>query len=513
MFLYKKTMAKQSLLKLGEKMDRRDAIYSHALELAQAYDGSEASYHAFMDAAIAVDAEGFEADKVDGLLDIAIQAVQNVNREEDFLSKLERGGAKIFHHGAVFVRPDLTQRFNEAGEDAKPFENPVFEPRLREVVMALQGRGIFFDDLVIDVGRVNDNQMRKWPYVIVTIPRLNVQIAVADQKGEAMYVANPAIDFMNWALFQKPMAGQAGTIFENMKRVVHAGAWEEKLLGYVFGDDPAKPPKVNLDGWVKAQRKSKYPLTEEMVVEMAKMWRAHPDNKYKYSWPSHQSGKIPRDIILKVTGDENWKDETWGALHYAGIGNIRGLTRGLRPMLDAHRCHYNLTEHIVVAMARLWRERHPQKQWPSLHSGSIPRDIIVAVTGDEHWQDETWRAIDAAGSQNSRGLTRSLRQILDAHGCHYNLTEDMVVAMARLWRERHPQKQWPNAHSGLIPRDIIITVTGDENWQDETWGAIDGAGSKNNRGLTRSLRQIFDDHGCHYNLTEDMVFAIAPMFR
>ncbi len=411
-------MVASSLLKLGEKLDRRNAVYSHALELAQGYNGSEASYNAFMDAAIKVDAEGFEADKVDGLLDIAIQAVQNVNREEDFLNKLERGGAKIFHHGAVFVRPDLTQSFNEAGEDAKPFEGPVFEPRLREVVMALQTKGIYFDDLVIDVGRVRDNQMRKWPYVIVTVPRLNVQIAVADQKGEAMFVANPAINFMNWALFEKPMAGQVDSAFENVKRVVHAGAWEEKLLGYVYGNDPIPPPKVNLDGWEKAQRKTKYPLTEEMVVAMAKMWRVHPDNPKPKSWPNAKSGPIPRDIIFAVTGDEHWQDENWNAIGTAGKVKLRGLTRGLRPTLDAHGCHYNLNEEMVVAIARMWRTHpsNPKKwSWPTTASGSVPRDITLAVTGDEYWQDETFLLIDYAGRERARGLKRSLLKILDAH--------------------------------------------------------------------------------------------------
>jgi len=36
---------------------------------------------------------------------------------------------------------------------------------------------------------------------------------------------------------------------------------------------------------------------------------------------------------------------------------------------------------------------------------------------------------------------RGVAEILQAHGCHYDLTEEAVVKMAKLYRERHPQKR------------------------------------------------------------------------
>ena len=485
------------------------ALFNKAAELAQAYDGSEPSYDRFMEAAIAYESAGGEKEKVDDLLDMAIRAIGSVNREEDFLDRLARGGAQIFHHGAVFVRPDQEDGAGlKNGEgDYTPPEN---EPRLREVVMALQSQGIFFDDLIVDVGGVSNGQMRKWPYVIVTIPRLNAQIAVADQKGEALFAANPAIPYMNWALFEKNMAGVKGTPFENVTRIVHAGEWESRLMEALFGEDSSTGPKVHLHAYVKAHRKSKYPLTEEMVVAMARLYRERDAEK---QWPSAYSGEVDPQIVKAVTGDPHWQEETWRAIDAAGGYNCRNLTRRLRQILDAHGCNYNLSEEMVVAMARLYREQHPGKRWPTSTSGEIDPQILDAVTGDPHWQKETWSAIDSAGGESLRNLTRSLSQILDAHGCNYNLSEEMVVAMARLYREENPKKQWPTKYSGEIDPQIVEAGTGGLHWQKETWSAVDAAGKSNCRNMMRSLSQILDAHGCNYNLSEEMVVAMARLYR
>jgi hypothetical protein len=309
-------------------------LFNIASGFAETYDGSEVSYRRFIDAAIAFDTAAKEPEKTSALLERAIRAVNSVNSEEDFLERLKRGGAQVFHHGAVFVLPNPHHTGLQNGNG--DYSPPESEPRLRQVVMALQGRGVYFDDLIVDAGRVKDNQMRIAPYIILTIPRLNAQIAVADQVGEALFVAKPAIPFMNWALFEKKMAGAKGTAFEGITRVVHAGAWEERMISALFGDDPAPGPKVALPGYVKAHRKTKYPLTEEMVVAMARLWRVHPENKNKGSWPTAESGPIPRDIIVAVTGDADWQDENWSAIHMAGRQKSRGLMRSLSQTLDAH---------------------------------------------------------------------------------------------------------------------------------------------------------------------------------
>ena len=471
------------------------ALYNRAVHAAQNYDGSEASYTKLMSSAIAFDEQSYgkSPEKVDDILATAITAFEDINSEENFLTLLERGGAKIYQHGAVFIRPD-PQQAGIMPSEHESMNNPEIrhEPRLRQVVMALQDKGIYFDDLVIDMGRVNANQMRRYPYSIITIPRLNAQIAVADQYGEALFAAKPALPFMNWVLFEKPMAGQADTPFADVQKVAMSENWQDRLFAAIgITKGAAHTPKVLLPGYVKAHRKSEYPLTEEMVVEMAKMYRErHP----KKQWPMQRSGPIDRDIIEAVTGDPHWQDETWGNIHSACAQKSRNLTRSLPQILKAHGCHYDLTEEMVVEMAKMTRERDPKRHWPAGDADAIDRDIIEAVTGDPYWQDETWTAIRGASQQKYRGLTRSLPQILKAHGCHHDLTEEMVVEMAKMARERDPDKKWPTARWGSIDRDIIEAVTGDPHWQDETWENIHSSGKKKYRGLTRSLAKILDAH-------------------
>jgi len=465
------------------------ALFNRAASLAEIYDGSEPSYHAFTNAAIAYEQAGGGREKVDELLDSAIRAVFNVNREEDFIERLRKGGAQIFHHGAVFVRPDPEGEGLKNGEGE--YSPPEKEPRLREIILALHGYGIYFDDLVIDIGRVSNTQMRIMPYVIVTIPRLNAQVVVAEQKGEAMFVANPAIPFMNWALFEKKKAGQENTPFANVTRIVHAGDWQDRLIKTLFGEDLSTGPKVHMAGYVRAHRKSKYPLTEEIVVAMARMYRErHPEKQ----WPSLKSGVINRDIILQVTQDSDWRRETWETINHCGRREERGINRSLYQILRAHGCHYDLTEELVVKMAHLYRKRHPAKRWPSQDSGVVDPAIVQQVTGDQHWQGETWGTINVLGSTGGRGLNRSLNQTLRAHGCHYDLTEEKVAAMAQRYRDKHPERKWPSALSGVVDPEIVMEVTGDPNWKRETWSGIDTAGKIKSRGLNRGLAGTLNAH-------------------
>lgn len=167
------------------------AIFKKAILAAENYDGSEASHDTLMTSTIAYDeqSKGQKPDEVDNILATALSAFENAGSEENFIVLLERGGAKIFHHNAVFIRPDPEEGAQIPQDGEEEFEIR-HEPRLKQVVMALQGKGIYFDDLVIDMGAVRNNQMRKYPYNIITIPRLNAQIAVADQYGEALLWQN-----------------------------------------------------------------------------------------------------------------------------------------------------------------------------------------------------------------------------------------------------------------------------------------------------------------------------------
>lgn len=234
---------------------------------------------------------------------------------------------------------------------------------------------------------------------------------------------------------------------------------------------------------------TKHRLTEEMIAAMARLYRNnHPEKQ----WPTQKLGVIAPSIVQQVTGEADWPPEVWANIDAAGRLKLRGLSRSLPQILEAHGCHYNLTETMIVAMAKLYRKGHPDKQWPIERSGIISASIIEKVTGDSDWQSETWLAIAMAARKEGRGLTRPLSQIFEAHGCHYDLTEGIIVAAARIWREQHPSKKWPSGDDGEISPAIIQAVTGDRHWQQETWSGLRRAGQMKSRGLTRPLSQILD---------------------
>ncbi|MDR2338354.1 MAG: hypothetical protein LBE20_06920 [Deltaproteobacteria bacterium] len=77
------------------------------------------------------------------------------------------------------------------GQGATKFKQPEFEPRLSRLVKAL----ITDKELKLDRNKImlyeetlQDNQMRKAPYVLINIPELNKGILVCNQIGEATFV-------------------------------------------------------------------------------------------------------------------------------------------------------------------------------------------------------------------------------------------------------------------------------------------------------------------------------------
>jgi hypothetical protein len=495
-------------------------LFNSISRLANQFDGAEGSYQSFMKAALAFEQAGGTPEQIDTLLDLSIRAADRLFSAPDdtaFVTSLEAGGAQILRHGSVFVKPTLTAAMPGVVGGRTRFAIQPYEPKLQGVVQALHKRGVYFDDLVLDVGRVSGSQMRTYPYVVITIPRLNAQIAVSNQRGQAIFVAQPAIPIMDWAVFDKQSAGVPGTAFSHVKRIVCTGAWQDKMLDWVFGTAQAAGAKVSLPGYVRSHRNTPYPLSEDMIVAMARLYRArHPDRQ----WPAQASGVVDEDIVTTVTGDPDWQRESWSSINTAASQNLRGLkdAHSLSAILRKHGCYYRLTEEMIVAIATMWRERHPDRKWPDRMSGEIPHDIVVAVTGDPLWQKENWMAIDSAGVRAGRGLTRkaNLLAILQDHRPSYDLSKGMIIAMATMCRDRHPDGKWPHAESGEIPADIVTAVTGVPDWPAENWGGLDRACRKAKRGMTEklSLARLLQQSGCHYDkLTEEAIVAMAVLWR
>lgn len=77
---------------------------------------------------------------------------------------------------------------NEVNNDGT-IEKP-FIPKLNRLIILLQQNGIFLDDIIIIRGKVTPTMTRKYPYIIVEIPRLRKEVLICEQYGEATYIVN-----------------------------------------------------------------------------------------------------------------------------------------------------------------------------------------------------------------------------------------------------------------------------------------------------------------------------------
>lgn len=171
----------------------------------------------------------------------------------------------------------------------------------------------------------------------------------------------------------------------------------------------------------------------------------------------------------------------------------------LAQLLRDHGCHYDLTEEVVLKMARLWREQHPERQWPSCQSGVIPMEIVSAATGREDWRPESWNRLEWTFRKPARGLKgpTTLSRFLFSNGCHYDqLSEEKIVELALRWREQHRQRRLPDKECGIIPHQIVTEVFKDPFWQPESWVNIDAVCRIAGRGLREktSIRKLWDKY-------------------
>jgi hypothetical protein len=180
------------------------------------------------------------------------------------------------------------------------------------------------------------------------------------------------------------------------------------------------------------------------------------------SWPHSRSGPI-RDA----------PGETWRSVDHALHKEQRGLTDGvtLAQLLTTHRglrtrSHApGLTERQILA----WADAYEQQTgaWPHAHSGPID-----GVPG------ETWRAVDDALLQGSRGLRggRSLARLLAQHRGVRNRTSLPQLRLEEIlgWADGHHRRTgfWPTSKSGPV-RDA----------PEETWKGVDMALHWGYRGL------------------------------
>jgi hypothetical protein len=189
------------------------------------------------------------------------------------------------------------------------------------------------------------------------------------------------------------------------------------------------------------------------------------------AWPHARSGPIA-----------GAPGETWRSVDHALHFNLRGLDCGMTlvELLTRHRGvrTRQYLDPLSEAQILQWAQEHHKRtgSWPSYRSGPIPDS-----------GGETWRGVDTALRQGSRGLKKcgSLAELIARERGVRNRTSlpHLQVKDIVTWAARHFERtgQWPHARSGPIAEA-----------PGETWKGVDMAMRGGYRGLKAgpSLAQV-----------------------
>ena len=538
------------------------SLVSNAFDNANNFTGSEETYQALMSSLVAM--EGFvrnrNEDKHDSNLetDFAIQAgfassqfnnvtsileyasdrvygmLSRLEGLDDLLNALRVGGAHIDYNDSVFV---LTDRgFPSEGDGGELDQNLtdfVKQPRLAILVKELSTIGIHTDDLVIRVGKVFTEKVRKLPYIIAEIPRLGKQVAVCDQYGETTFVSQNLLPPEVWASSTKQQLKD----MQGVEAVPFSDSWPFRvcnLLAYGTSDiTPAifkAPQKVDI-GTYEAERSGKRNsyghLTNEMILNHMIMhlvdsgeWPKQYENEVStlpgIKWRSLNShlslrGKslniLVKDFIVAeaeryrdangVLPDrnsgtlENYPELTWEIIEDSILAKTGYGHRSLNGIYTEYglleKEDISLEELALKEMLILYEELE-YKEWPK---ESALREAGAKLRSDP---SRTWTALTVElqrKNQNTSG-PKSIPDIRDM------FTVDQAVK----YREIHGAL--PDRNSGPLPEYQDITF----EMLEDSYLALTGTRSRNLARIYTEAELIESEP----ELSDDNIFSYALDF-
>jgi hypothetical protein len=438
------------------------------------------------------------------------RAIQNLyhritfaNSSDTIFTELKESGAAIVEYDHVFLPPDDGQLQTATSDTPNEYKVKT-EPRLLMAITALKSLGIYGDDLIIRIGKVDNDMMRKHPYIVLEIPRINKQIILCEQIGNRTFVSHEILDPKHFEILKKSLLRSLDCVTD----FVGGKEWSKSLLDHLSDDsdtfkDSKKIPKLVFK---EAARKSKpIQLSEAIIKQAAIEWANEHDGKF----PTQQSGGITSGIL---------KGENWHSIRQALRAGLRGLPKdtytGLPDFLEIHGLKVslfsqskNLTEDMILEAVKEWAIEHDGK-YPNINSGENTSGIL---------KGDSWKYISMALRHGSRGLPKDtykgLADFLEIHGLKVslfsqskNLTEDIILKAVKEWAIEHDGK-FPTRDFGEITSGILKG----ENWKNISMALRAGL-----RGLPKDtytgLADFLEIHGMKIslfsqskNLTEDMI--------
>jgi len=438
-----------------EKSEYRGLV-SDAFDAAHDFTGSEETYDVLMDRLIAMEefvrdrndrtpSDKLEAEfakqasyvasqfnTVSGILGHASNRVYGMLSRltdlKDLLNALDVGGAHIDYSDNVYVLTD--QGFpsdgggGEIDRNLKEFRK---QPRLAILVKELSTIGIYTDDLVVRVGQVFEDKVRKLPYIAVEIPRLGKQVAICDQYGEATFVSQNILHPNIWASYTK----RELAALDGVEKVPFGMKWPMKvcnLLAYGTSDmTPAqfrKPDKVDVGAYERSRTTKPCPLSEEMILNhMLLHLVAHSGR-----WPHGKTGKV-----------ETLPNEYWHNFEMALRNGYRGLDGGISV--------HDLAVNFTVREACLYIDKNGQA--PNRDSGPLA-----------NFPDITWEMIDDAFLAKGGKAKISLERLLIDAGLAAPITSNQIFESALLHMVEN-DCSWPSAQTG----GTVINMP-EKTWHD-----------------------------------------------
>lgn len=112
----------------------------------------------------------------------------NASTLSESIGCLEELGILVKHSKLVLVETNPETAILRTGNGA--FEAARYSPRLQILIAGLQTIGVFKDDLIITIGALRENMMRKHPYVLVEIPKLGREVLVCNENGQVTFVSD-----------------------------------------------------------------------------------------------------------------------------------------------------------------------------------------------------------------------------------------------------------------------------------------------------------------------------------
>lgn len=182
----------------------------------------------------AVEGEG----TVEEILSLALDSFQK--RLEEILNLLK---LKVIRVDKVMLPPG--EGTPPKGDEEEPTKRKrTFVERFKALIILLNKKGVFIDDIVLVEGKEPTEHVRTEGYRLIEIPRLQRQVLVCDEKGEATFVLLKPID--REYFFTHTKTDLKNSFPGIVKRFYHDSEWLQELEKNLF-DENIVGEKIDLE--------------------------------------------------------------------------------------------------------------------------------------------------------------------------------------------------------------------------------------------------------------------------